>query len=538
MDSFHFRTEDIDPDQILPLFVETNDDRRAVNLLKSASPIVIEGSRGVGKSFLLRVAEAELKRDFDTEPVLPVYVSFVRTSLVHSPDPQQFRHWMLARLASRILRALRQRGLVPSITPAIASIAGVADVSISDPGLHMDQLAKCYEESYKNPEQQIDSSGIPDVEDLKDAIEDVCGSLGLSRIVLLFDEAAHIFRPAAQRTFFTIFRDLRSPWIGCNAAVYPGVTAYGDTFQPAHDATFVRLDRDVQDGAYVSNMRDMVERQADAGLQATIAKNGQNFATLAYAVSGNPRLLLKTIAKAPRLNSSEVNSVLKEFYRTEIWSEHSGLAANYPGHRSLIDWGRRFIEDTVLPETKGKNDQWHREGKAESTCYFWIHRDAPHVVSEALRLLAYTGIVSVDATGIRATRADLGTRYSVNLGCLFALEPAPASTAFEIAKQLTKRRFTEFGANHASYTDLTKEVGDFQETDLLDVLRTQLGRGVDVLDITDFQREKLAELELGTVGGVLQSSEADLQRAYYIGPIRARQMMNSASASVLEYLSG
>ena len=75
MADFKIRTENIKPAKILDYFVETNEDRKIIDRLKSEAPIILVGSRGVGKSFLMRVAEAELKNDFETNRVLPVYIS-------------------------------------------------------------------------------------------------------------------------------------------------------------------------------------------------------------------------------------------------------------------------------------------------------------------------------------------------------------------------------------------------------------------------------------------------------------------------------
>ena len=85
--------------------------------------------------------------------------------------------------------------------------------------------------------------------------------------------------------------------------------------------------------------------------------------------------------------------MIKEYYRTDIWSEHSSLAEKYPGHRDIIDWGRQFLEGEVLPELKLKNDQYLATDK-DTSAYFWINRDAPELVREALRVLSYTGVVS------------------------------------------------------------------------------------------------------------------------------------------------
>jgi len=537
MSEFKFRTEDIRPEEILPLFVATKQDRSIVDQLKAPTPVVLEGSRGTGKSFLLRVAEAELDRAFVGNHELPVYVSFAKSSLLHTADPLQFHNWMLSRLCSRLVRAFEQRGLLTRPLPATSILAGeMAPV----PGAHhkIQQIAQQYEDSYRSPGQTVNVEGLPDVESFRDAVEDLCRAFDVKRITLFFDEAAHIFRPEQQRQFFTLFRDLRSPFIGCNAAVYPGVTYYGSTFQPAHDATLLKIDRDILDPDYLRSMREIVERQAGSELLAAMARNSGNFNLLAYAVSGNPRLLLKTVARAAKMNSQQVGSVVKEFYRSDIWSEHTALSDVYSGHKKLVDWGRDFLEGQVLIETKAKNDQWRAEGKTESTCYFWIHRDAPAAVIEALRLLSYTGIVVRGESGVRATRSELGTRYAVNLGCLFALEANPAATGLQIAQQLTPKRFSEYGANHPSYRSLLDVVGTLTEPDMTAILKEQLGKPITVLDITKWQFDNLTSVGLDTVGKVLEATEEKLQQIKWVGEKRSRRIKNEVVEWVLEYLSG
>lgn len=254
--------------------------------------------------------------------------------------------------------------------------------------------------------------------------------------------------------------------------------------------------------------------------------------------SGNPRLLLKTIARAGKLRTSDVEKVLKEFYRNDIWSEHSGLAERYAGHRGLIDWGRQFIENFVISDTRLKNASRESAGKAEATAFFWIHRDAPETVKEALRLLTYTGVVAVLDTWVAATRSEIGTRYSINLGCLAAIESKPITYLVQIGRDLSVKRFTEYGANHAAFQSLSELVGPFRESDISQVLLTQLAKSISVLDLTDYQRNGLIGIGLDTVGKALNAGERDFQRISYIGPKRSRRMMNIAVASVLEYLSG
>jgi hypothetical protein len=284
-------------------------------------------------------------------------------------------------------------------------------------------------------------------------------------------------------------------------------------------------------------MRKIVEKQAEAGMLKSISKNGQNFSTLAYAATGNPRILLKTISQAPRMSSSEVNAVIRQFFRSDIWSEHSALSEKYVGHKEIVDWGRNFVEDTVLPELKQKNDLYIEKEKS-STSYIWIHRDAPEIIKASLRILCYTGVLSEHSEGIRATRSEVGKRYLVNLGCLFSLEANPSSTAFSIAKSLTPKRMSEYGARHSAFSPLVSSGVDITSIEEGFDLEEQLAKPNTVLDITPWQRAKLDELDLKTVGDVLDATESKLKEAHYVGNVRARRMRDAAIASVLEYLSG
>jgi hypothetical protein len=531
------RTEDIKPELIPSLYVETTRDKVIVEALKSPTAIILEGSRGTGKSFLLRVAEAQLSEAFQNDKVLPIYVSFTKSSLLQSGDKNQFIHWMMARLCTCILRACYKRGLLVQPHGAQILLAG-GKVDPSDAESPLERVAQTYEQTYRRPGEQVDAGVVPSVDNFKDAIDDLCRDKGIERICVFFDEAAHVFRPEQQRQFFTFYRDLRSPFLNCKAAVYPGVTFYGETFQSTHDTTIMTLNRNPLDSDYLAGMREFVLKQANAQLADDIEKNRENFHALAYAVHGNPRLLLKTVSKSGRLKSAEVSRTLKEFYRTEIWAEHTGLGEKYGGHRAFVDWGREFIDKAVIPDSIAKNDQWANEGKTESTCYFWIHRDAPTAINEALRLLSYTGIVTRIDSGVVATRSHIGTRYAVNLGCLSAPSADPISTLTHFGRTLNVKRFTEYGANHTFFGNLAAAVGDFKEMDISEVLGEWLAKPIEVVDLTDYQKSGLKSMGLNSVGKALQASETEFQRIDYIGPKRSRNIMNIVMASILEYLSG
>lgn len=116
----------------------------------------------------------------------------------------------------------------------------------------LEKICNQFEQSWREKEVDIDISLLPTIDDLLQAIEDVCETSFIERIIVNIDEAAHVFIPAQQRQFFTLFRDMRSPYLKCNAAIYPGTTCFGDSFQPMHDAMFLHISRNIQDDDSVS----------------------------------------------------------------------------------------------------------------------------------------------------------------------------------------------------------------------------------------------------------------------------------------------
>jgi hypothetical protein len=168
----------------------------------------------------------------------------------------------------------------------------------------------------------------------------------------------------------------------------------------------------------------------------------------------------------------------------------------------------------------------------------WIDKNAPQAVHEGLNLLAYTGMIIEHEAGMRGTRSGVGTRYLVSLGAVFATLPTPTTEALQLVSQLSPKRFAEYSANYPAFLDLAKSVEVPSEHDASPVLRDQLRRSIDVLDITEWQKRKLRELGLQSLGDVLRATDEELQEAYYVGQIRSRQMKNAAQAAVFEYLTG
>ena len=527
-----FRTEELTSEEIEKLYVPSNEDEQIISKLVSQTPVLLVGSRGVGKSFLFRVAENSLISSFENNRILPVFLTFRKATLVRTNNQDQFQTWMLSRFCSELIRALKKHGL-SRLIPPYSTLLGNSNSIYEKP--EIEELAEKFETSWKTPGEKLADNLVPNVDDFVNLVEDVCIQNNIKRIVFFVDEAAHVFYPAQQRAFFTLFRDLRSPYMKCNAAVYPGVTVYGDSFEVLHDAVFISLTRSVLDANYISTMKNMVLKQAvDSKLATALSQNGQYFSILAYAAGGNPRHLLKTVEMASTIRADAVNAAIRTYYRELIMAEHTQLSTKYPGYSSLIDWGRDFIESEVLSDLKRKNDE-NLVADKYTSAYFWIHRDAPEEVKESLRILEYSGIIVELSKGIRATRSELGTRYEVNFGCLLALEAVPSSTGVKLHRSLSIKRMSEFGARTKSFERLIGVLTNVVDNEALEM---QLSKEISELDLTIWQQDNLRSIGVHTIGQLIDIDESNLTKIKYISHTKARRIKNAAVAAVCEYLLG
>lgn len=531
MSEFYFRTESIKKEDIFELFVESKSDREIIDLFKSKSHVVLEGSRGAGKSYLMRVAQYELDKQVSQEKIVPVYVTFMQSALIHTTERNQFLYWMLSKIIKETEKCFRKKGL-------IVSNYAKSLVNFDDDGLM--SLADRFEKTYSNPNQFIDAAELPDLSDFMDAIEAICETNNIDRLVFFFDEAAHVFRPEQQRQFFSLFRDLKSPYISCNASIYPGVTHFGSSFEPTHDAVFRRIERDIASHNYLFEMRSIVEKQGGDKWKKEISENVYLFNTLALCASGNPRLLLKTIEKADKFKTNNVNTVIKEFYRSEIWLEHTSLGDKYRGHKKLVDWGRRFIEDVVIPVTVKKSEERLLRENKETTIYFWIQKDAPQQIKEALRLLTYTGIIRKYDSGVKATKSAIGDRYELKLGCVLAQLPSPAGESKDFVSNLKLDFFTEYGSNNSEYNSLTVEsLNELTDAEFYASLERQMQKDIGTIGLTKWQVSKLREIGINLVVELLNVEETYLKNQVSgVGDIKARRIKNAAVAELLESISG
>lgn len=230
------RTEDLELKQVKQLAVLGEFEKDVVAKLKIAGSHLIQGARGIGKSMLLRAAEAELDSDFPVKKIVGVYVNFKTSTLlegVKADNKNAFQIWVSAKLLQALYEKLIFLDVIRDNNSSdpfqrifgIKTITGMKDALQSK--IHLLQRLSRDPSSDKllNEIGEDFLDKVNDISYVNDIIKEIIQEYQLNRIVFLFDEAAHTFIPEQQEIFFEIFKLLHGGKIAVKAAVYPSITS-------------------------------------------------------------------------------------------------------------------------------------------------------------------------------------------------------------------------------------------------------------------------------------------------------------------------
>lgn len=306
------RTESLEDNLISKYFVER--DNSKITRLLDSEQYILEGSRGVGKTMLMKAAMLKSQSEFGKNSILPVWVSFEesirieRISIINSNiDP--FLQWTMGKILFEILNKLIS--IKPkSLDTLNERLAVIFNLPISNDFekyikilddyisiLEKGDLENNSQLSLHSPSQEL-SRILDNPQSFKEFLLDIIKQYNLSRIVLLFDEAAHVFSFSQQEKFFTFFKTLRDPKIACKAAVYPGITNYGKYFERGQDAKELKVQwspLDDGDIKYIENIIKKRLKEYDNNYWNKLSNNQDVLKTLCICSNGNPRFAFHII---------------------------------------------------------------------------------------------------------------------------------------------------------------------------------------------------------------------------------------------------
>lgn len=572
------RAEDFTDEEFLDCFAETSRERDIIDKLKGPGAHLLEGPRGVGKSSLLKKAELELDESFQESRCMGVYVNF-KASLLLQADPKEigadpFLCWLAAKVLDALYKKCRKLGVITSelLADKYRKLLGVTQPW--DPGKlerivsDLQSLATAQVGSEKQEILSrltaVDPGRFANIESVTEFVQSLVGELKLTRVIFLFDEAAHTFDENQQKTFFQFFKLLHGGVISAKAATYPGITTYGGNFEIGHDAIKIAFSAFEENStaaqeALRSHFREMLKKRVPGAQFGKLVQQGEALDLLILLSHGNPRLFLQTVSKwltSGELSKRSALSCSNDYIANELINYHLGLKQRLPRFASHISLGLDLVKAHLVPELQKKN-----MGKGESpkvqTIYFTLDANVPHKVIKTISLLQYSGFVFAKSV-VKIAKRRQAPRYALHLGVAANDKVFHSSLSRDPDKAIKILSLADYREFYGSDPRFQELIDNHQETDRCpnehpresdgpfcptcgarfpvdNVIVQLLDDPVGKLALTDFLKRKLTEdFNAGTIRAVLSLTESDLQTARMIGPKRSRMIVNAAE----EYISG
>jgi hypothetical protein len=348
----------------------SRNDRRVLSNLVAHGPVLLRGGRGSGKSALMIAASRQLDPIVTDASAVGIYMSLRHAPLLKSTG-EAYGRILCTIVIAKIKKTLGDRAVNFDPEPELGAVQF--------------ELAKLAEQLGK-------------------------------RIVLFFDDAAHLGREASLEEFFDIYRTLSSNSVSCKASIYPGVTRFGVRFDVYNDATVVDVFRseEVPDFAdtFLEAMNSRYPHEfKEESFSSSLDKRAVA-AFLGQAVLGNMRSFVFA-CNALQIRSSGNNKIgLPELTETLI-----ELASNY--YWPLLD--------EIRPKL-GIYEPMVEAGRTVAELIFYecgqktnnprdviIHRDIDEKLAKPLQILEYAGFISKREASRALKSGGRGARYALNL---------------------------------------------------------------------------------------------------------------------------
>ncbi|MCP4108384.1 MAG: helix-hairpin-helix domain-containing protein [Desulfobacteraceae bacterium] len=335
------------------------------------------------------------------------------------------------------------------------------------------------------------------------------------RIVLFFDDVAHIGRERSLSEFFVIFRILSGSSISCKAAIYPGVENFGTCFDILNDATVIDVSRDETSKYFTPLFLDVIKARYKNLLDTdqTDGINKEDSAKfLGRYVIGNMRAfvyLCNKIQFEKKIGLNELTNSLLYLSSDYYWPLVEELAPKLGNYEPLIETGRKLAEKI-----------FGVAGKSESASVI-IHSELVRKFQKPFELLEYTGFVSRREASRAMKSGGRGSRFSLNLCNLLEIAEG---------KKLTQERFYKWLNNgtipaeiHANSNVLDIEVPEmpYDEMEKLPVLSLPVDKlaksKVYPYGLTPDKIDVLKDNNITTIEELAESSDETLLSVQGIG---------------------
>lgn len=472
--------EECPPEKFRDYHSFSSHDEVIIRKLSSHGPVLIRGGRGSGKSALLLEAHRRMRV---ATSVMPVYVSLRYLPLLQSDGQEYIGHFCIL-LSQAVQREINDRGLR------------------YDFGIASDQASL-----------QLALSGFSQAQSM--------------RVVLLFDDAAHIGREKPLEVFFDLFRTLSSNLTSCKASIYPGVTKFGIRFDVYNDATVIDISRSDVSAApefFPEVVRARYPKLAERATFSDRLSPGQFANLLGRAVVGNLRgfiLACNRFDGQDKIGIPELTQCILDMASDYFWPLMEEVAPKLGVYEALVDPAREVVEAIVEHASKPVKEKL----RAVAQDRVLIHRQIVSQYVKIFEILEYLGFVSRREASRGMKSGGRGPVYAINLCNLLDAVPS---------KRLTIEMIDEWINGTSEPAELHVSGQVFQAIKLPQLPEEHglaiLEKPVKVLaksraypyGLTPNTIDRLAGAGLLTVGQVASSTDEQLDRIDYIGAAKIK----------------
>lgn len=373
--------EDFTPEEFVKYHHFLSYEEKIINQLTAHGPVLLKGGRGTGKSALLREANRRLNEGETAAQAFGIYLSLRHLPLLRTSG-RQYEYELLSILTDK-----------------------VTEIAFDKFGFDF----KCEPEVYHVHKELVRFSEHID-----------------KRIVLFFDDAAHIGREAALEEFFDVFRTLSSSQVSCKAAIYPGVTRFGNRFDIYNDATIIEISRREDQEDFKSFFtKIMTTRFPNEVLKRKFSKElplEEIAAFIGQAVVGNVRSFVKACStlfnydNGTTIGFQILSEALLELSRDYYWPMLDEIRLKIGVYEALIE-----------PSEEVANTIYQDCGKKMGTSCI-IHRAVVGKLDKAIEILEYTGFLAKREASRSMKSGGRGARFVLNLCNLLEVMPGSRLT--------------------------------------------------------------------------------------------------------------
>ncbi len=470
--------EECPPSQFGHYHLFSPHDEIIIRKLSAHGPVLVRGGRGSGKSALLIEAFRRMRA---STTVFPVYVSLRYLPLLQSDGDEYISHFCIL-LSQAIQRQLSDRGIEYVFADATDQVSIQFGLTALSQALNM-------------------------------------------RVVLLFDDAAHIGREKPLEVFFDLYRTLSSSLTSCKASIYPGVTKFGVRFDVFNDSTVIDIGRsDITSVPefFPDVVKARYPRLSDHETFSDRLSPSEFANLLGRAVVGNLRgfiLACNRFENKEKIGIPEVTQCLLDMASDYFWPLMDEVAPKLGIYEALIDPAREIfgviVEHATKPVKSGS--------RSAAQDRILIHRQVVSPYLKIFEILEYLGFVARREASRALKSGGRGPIFAVNLCSLLEATPTRRLT-FEMIEEWLEGT-SEPAELHVSGTTfqpiklplLPDETG-------LAILNKEikiLGRSPAYpYGLTEPIIQRLSAAGMATVGQLANATDQELDDIDYIGEVK------------------